>query len=179
MSNVTHLSSSRMNYTGVSFTPHEIENTALKAPRRSLLCIIFQRFCAIAGAAPLTRGVCGCTELVRRSGEAGSEQAGRLHYAWHGAPSQGERLSNGRVTWSRAGREWEQPWRQNHSCGMERGRHTNVFGRKIRGWGDGGWDEQRNEAAVRQYIWEAAKWQGMKVNASLLLFVHVLRPPLG
>lgn len=63
-------------------------------------------------------------------------------HPWHGAPSQGERLSNGGVTWSRAGKEWEQPWRLNHSCGMEAGRHTNVSGGKIcremRGWGDSG-----------------------------------------
>lgn len=40
---------------------------------------------------------------------AGSErQAMRLHWAWRTAPSWGEPLSNGRVTWSRTGREWGQ-----------------------------------------------------------------------
>lgn len=137
------------------------ETTANPAARHSLVCIIFQRVCAIAGATPLTRGVCGWTVLVCRSREAGSKQAGRLRYAWHGAPSQGERLSNGRVTWSKAEREWEQPRRLNHSCGMERGGHANVFARTIRrgmrGWGDSGWDEQRNEQWVWQAIWEAAR----------------------
>lgn len=102
-----------------------------------LVCIIFQGACAIAGATALTRGVCGWTVLVHRSREAGSKQAGRLRYAWHGAPSQGERLSNGRVTWSRAGREWEQPRHLNHSCGMEKERETNKCG-----WGDSGRDEE-------------------------------------
>lgn len=122
--------------------PHETENTALilqltlHPATRSLICRIFQQVCAIAGETPLTRGVCGWIVLVRRSGEAGSEQAVRLRYAWHGAPSQGEQLSNGRVTWSRAGREWEQPWRLNHSCGMERERHAQMCLQKryAEGW---------------------------------------------
>lgn len=148
------------------------KTTANPAPCRSLVCTIFQRVCAIAGATPLTRGVCGWAALFRRSGEAGSEQAGRLRYAWHRAPSRGEQLSNGRVTWSRAWREWEQPWRLNHSCGMKRGRHTNVLARKIRrgmrGWRDCGWDEQRNERLHRTFGKRPS--DGMKVNASLLPF---------